>query len=60
MRTERATADRESTPCNLIERLLRKIQAGQIPCSMCTARAVSIRNRRPTCATCARLARQRH
>jgi hypothetical protein len=59
MRTERATADRESTPCNLIERLLRKIQAGQIPCSMCTAR-VSIRNRRPTCATCARLARQRH
>jgi formate dehydrogenase maturation protein FdhE len=61
MRTERATAERGSTPLNpLIRRLLQKIGARQIACSTCTARATSIRSQRPLCATCARLARQRH
>jgi hypothetical protein len=60
MMYERATAERGSSSFNgLIERLLRKIGAGQIACSTCTARATSIRNRRPTCALCARIGRQR-
>jgi hypothetical protein len=43
----------------LIEPLLRKIEAGRIPCSMCTAQARSIYNRRPLCDMCAQIARQR-
>ena len=60
MRTEFATAERGTTPWNpLIRRLLQKIGASQIACSRCSERAVSIRSRRPLCAACARLARQR-